>query len=116
MQWAFANRKRVPALESLFAIANGGARHPAVAGKLKAEGVKPGVPDLLLAIGRELANGNWSNGLFIEMKKRKFSPSDVKPEQLEWHERLQKANYMVKVCGGFEEARTAICTYLGVQP
>lgn len=56
-----------PELKYLLAIPNGGARHPAVATKLKAEGVKSGVPDLFLPIpipGR-------SAGLWIEMKAPK---------------------------------------------
>jgi hypothetical protein len=38
--WANQNLDRYPVLRWMFAVPNGGHRHPAVAGKLKAEGVK----------------------------------------------------------------------------
>lgn len=93
-------------LENLFAIPNGGDRHPAVAGKLKAEGVMSGVPDLLLA---------WPSsgrcGLFIEMKRRKGGR--VSTGQELWHGRLRAANYAVAVCKGCHEAQEIINHYLG---
>jgi len=46
-----------------FAIPNGGQRHPGVARKLKAEGVKAGVADLFIMH----PNAN-RNGLFVEVK------------------------------------------------
>lgn len=47
----------------IFAIPNGGLRTKAQAGILKAEGVRPGVPDLMLPKAR-----GGASGLFIEMK------------------------------------------------
>ena len=41
---------RYPQLRLLFAVPNGGDRHVAVAAKMKAEGVKAGVPDYLLPV------------------------------------------------------------------
>jgi hypothetical protein len=40
--FTWASYQRFPGIELLHAIPNGGARHKAVAGKLKAEGVKTG--------------------------------------------------------------------------
>ena len=45
----------------IMAIPNGGARSPATASRLKAEGVSPGVPDLFVPA--------W--GLWVEMKRAK---------------------------------------------
>ena len=44
--WAKYACSTLPKLSLLYAIPNGGARHKAVAAKLRAEGVKPGVPDI----------------------------------------------------------------------
>lgn len=63
MKWVELNRKRLPGVDRIFAIPNGGKRGKAAAGKLKAEGVRPGVLDLFLP----LARGGYF-GLFIEMK------------------------------------------------
>ena len=36
-EWAAMNRSRIPELKLMFAIPNGGHRHKAVAGKMKAD-------------------------------------------------------------------------------
>ena len=65
IEWAEVKSGQYPELRLLYAIPNGGHRHKAVAAKLKAEGVKPGVPDLCLPVRR----GEYS-GLYIEMKAK----------------------------------------------
>lgn len=81
--------KHNPAWSMCFAIPNGGHRHPAVAGKLKAEGVRAGVPDLFLPVAR---HGYY--GLFIELKAGTNKPSEA---QRTWMRRLQEAGYYCKV-------------------
>lgn len=64
--------------------ANGGHRHPAVAAKLKAEGVVSGVPDLALV---------WrGRAIFIELKARN---GRLKKSQIEMHKRLVLAGAVV---------------------
>ena len=64
--WARCQRfNGTPIADDLHAIPNGGQRHPAVAAKLKAEGVTPGIPDLMLTIPVAPYHG-----MFIEMKSR----------------------------------------------
>ena len=46
--WAEYNEAYYPELRLLYAIPNGGHRHKAMSAELKAEGVKPGVPNLCL--------------------------------------------------------------------
>jgi len=96
---------------NIFAIPNGGQRHALVAGKLKQEGVRAGVPDIFVAIPVFDDNPCYG-GLFIEMK---IKPNKVSPLQHAWLDRLAKHWYKVEVCWSFEEAQQAILSYLGRQ-
>ncbi len=88
----------------IFAIPNGGHRHKAVAAKLKAEGVKSGVPDLFLPVAA------WrKHGMYIEMKSKK---GKVTRNQRIWIDKLRKEGYQVVVCYSFDEARIDIEEYL----
>lgn len=115
--WAALHEWHEPRLAMLFAIPNGGARHPVVAAKLKAEGVRPGVPDLFLAcagIGarpdHDGGTGWLAHGLFVELKRTRGGT--VSAEQRAWHARLRRGGYRVEVCKGWQEAASAICDYL----
>jgi len=81
------------------AVPHGGHRTKATAGKLKAEGVSGGYPDILI----DLPRGRY-HGLRIEMKKRDAPPSATSREQLAWHDRLRHAGYHVAVAYGADEA------------
>lgn len=108
VQWADWTRwEGEPIGLDLFAIPNGGDRHPAVAAKLKAEGVRPGVPDLMLAIPL----GGW-HGLYVEMKDR--NGGRASPAQLTWKSRLERRGYKVGICHGADEAIAEIRRYLGL--
>ena len=76
----------------IMAIPNGGARSPATASRLKAEGVSPGVPDLFVPA--------W--GLWVEMKRAKGGK--ISPEQKEWHQYLESCGYRVIVGLGQTDA------------
>lgn len=90
----------------LFAIPNGGKRGKATAGRLKASGVKAGVPDLFWPVAR-----NGHHGLFIEMKRLKGGrESDA---QVHMGDALAKEGYAVKLCRGFDEAKAALEEYFG---
>lgn len=91
----------------LAAIPNGGKRNAREAALMKAEGVKAGVSDLVLALARHQFHGLW-----IEMKKPgKSSESDA---QRAWRLRMERAGYKAIVCKGWDEARLAIMAYLGL--
>jgi hypothetical protein len=109
MQWAAVRARQCPALNLLFAIPNGGDRHPVVAAKLKAEGVKKGVPDLCLPVAR-----HGCHGLYVEMKRVRGGA--VSAEQDWWHAQLDAEGYRVVVCRGWLAARDALCDYLTIQP
>lgn len=103
-RWAAFAANRWPELALMFAVPNGGHRHKIVAARLKAEGVKAGVPDICLPVPR----GAW-HGLFIEMKTRTGSASR---EQKRWLGALQAQGYRVAVCKGWEAAKELIEEYL----
>lgn len=90
----------------LLAIPNGGLRSKAVAAKLKAEGVRPGVPDLFLPVARGREHGLW-----IEMKRTKGG--HISPEQEAWAEALEAQGYRVRICRGADAAIREIRDYLG---
>ncbi|MBW5416132.1 MULTISPECIES: VRR-NUC domain-containing protein [unclassified Pseudomonas] len=103
-----------PALKGcLFAIPNG--THLAGNQKqrgmkmafLKAEGLTPGVGDLFLMVVRPPYSG-----LFIEMKRQRFTPSDVGEEQRKFIKRAREHGYRAEICGGFDAARLIIQEYL----
>ena len=95
----------------LFAVPNGGERHKAVAAKMKAEGLRKGVPDVFLAI----TNSKYP-GFFIEMKKPGLenTPSAIKPDQLKWHDGLRNQGYKVEVYYNWIDASKAIEAYLQI--
>ena len=103
--WAGWMQKRWPELALLFHIPNGGYRHPATAARMKALGVKPGVPDLFLPAAR----GNY-HGLWIEMKRQKGGK--VSPMQTAWMDSLTAQGYKAVVCHGADAAIMAITEYL----
>lgn len=91
-----------PALSCLFAIPNGGYRTKATAGKLKAEGVKSGVPDLFLPVAsRPNKDGKAFHGMFLEMKIPGNKPTD---NQREWLQKLANNGYYCVVCYGADAA------------
>jgi hypothetical protein len=87
-----------------WAIPNGGKRHPAVGRKLREEGVRPGVPDVFIAIPVP----DYS-GLFLEFKSRRGA---VTAEQKNLHQYLRNMGYAVEVVRSVDEAITITENYL----
>ncbi len=106
MQMVALHTGQHPDLARLYAVPNGGARHPAVAAKLKAEGAKPGVPDYHLPLPR-----NGYAGLWIELKSLTGDPSR---EQREWIQWLRANGHRAEVCRGWVAAWAVIADYLGI--
>jgi hypothetical protein len=104
-KWAALLSPQLPGLELLFAIPNGGHRHLLVAKKMKAEGVKTGVPDMCLPVAR----GRY-HGLFIELKRAKGGKASE--NQKRWLKALRDQGYLAKVCHGWVEAKNLIEKYL----
>lgn len=105
----FAWRDRVlrqyPELAAMFAVPNGGMRSARTAARLKAEGVRAGVPDILV----DVARGGY-HGLRIELKRP--GRHKVRPAQREWIELLREHGYRAEVVVGWDAARELIVEYL----
>lgn len=113
-QWAAYNTAMYPQLELLYAIPNGaglnhqvskaGRRYSPEAAKLKAEGLKSGVPDVALPVAR----GPY-HGLYIELK---YGKNTTSPQQNKWIEALRSQDYRVVIAYGWEAAAQTILEYL----
>jgi len=104
MRWKQLNMKRLPELDMLFHVPNGGTRAVREAARFKRMGVQPGVPDYFLDVPR-----GAFHGLRIEMKSPTGKVSD---EQKDWLYRLNKHGYCAVVCYGWEDAAKMIESYL----
>lgn len=88
----------------LFAVPNGGHRDKVTAAMMKAEGVVPGVADLLL-----LVPSQGLHGLAIEMKTEKGRQS---PEQKQWQKKAEQQGYRYAVCRSLDDFMATVNDYL----
>lgn len=108
-QWARLASGKWPELELLYHIPNEGKRSRAAGARMKAEGLKKGVPDLCLPVSR-----GECHGLYIELKREKSGRAT--PEQTAWMEALLAQGYAVSLCHGWEAAAQVLKTYLEGKP
>lgn len=126
----------IPELELMHHIPNGGQRtgkfgSAAAGAKMKAEGVKAGIPDIFLPVptigrvcaGLHMADGSvkqitvmgvLSSGLYIELKK----PNEIKSTSAAQDAvlaALYKLNYTVMIADHWRTAVQGILRYLGAQ-
>lgn len=105
LRGVYGNHYPIPQLTRLFAIHNQGHGDMIRGARAKAEGVKSGVPDIMLPV---VVDGYA--GLFVELKvKRK---TDTSAKQEEWLDYLNNAGYVAKVAVGWVEATNHIANYL----
>lgn len=104
VNWAKANEGVCPLLKWMFAVPNGGKRNVGTAVKLKAEGVKKGVPDLWLPVRTAKYTG--------VVLENKVGYNKTSPEQREWITFLQEQGWLVKVCYNAAEAIEVLREYL----
>ena len=84
----------------IFAIPNGGYRSRATAGRLKAEGVARGVPDLFVP----------AHNLWIEMKR--VRGGRLSPDQRDWIKYLESLGNTCLVCFGADDAKEQIDVFM----
>ena len=104
-QWSEWYAGQHPEVRLMFHIPNGGSRNPIEGKHLKEQGVKAGVPDILLPVAR-----HGAHGLFIEMKRSKGGV--LSRFQSEMLTDLMLNGYRCAVCHGYEEAKQVIEEYL----
>ena len=97
----YCELKKIP----VFHIPNGGYRNKAEAAHLKAQGVRPGVPDLCVPVARY-----GYHGLFIEMKAKKNGR--VSAYQQRWLALLRENGYCACVCNGADAAIRLLDQYM----
>lgn len=91
--------------------------------RMKAMGLTPGFPDLMLLVPRYFeiyhpgstpkVERHYKPGLFIEMKSEKGKVSKV---QKEYHKKLADQGYTIVIPYSFEEAKDEIKKYLEETP
>lgn len=104
--WAARSRVKYPELELLFHIPNEGKRSVITGHALKAQGMRPGVPDICLPVPNVV-----NTALYIELKRR--NGGKVSEAQRSWIEALNRIGARAVVCNGWDEAREEIERYLG---
>ena len=98
---------RYPELSLIYHVPNGGKRSKTEAARFKRQGVKPGVPDLVLPVPR-----HGFHGLYIEMK---YGKNKASGEQSWWLEQLAAQGYMCVLCVGADAAIRTICDYMRIK-
>lgn len=91
-------------LDYMHHVPNGGKRDRATAVALKRQGVKAGVPDIVLPAARA-----GYHGLYIELKAGKNTTTE---NQRRWLEYLRQQGYYTAVCYGWQKAAELIERYL----
>lgn len=112
-EWA-ATQNKYPELELMFAVPNGSNKSFTARGKFKAEGLKPGVPDIFLPVAKGVYHG-----LFIEMKPKpnkvlKIAKRQPEEPQKRYIKALNGQGYLALVCYGWEVAVDEIERYMGL--
>ncbi len=105
-RWAEYAKQQYPELKLMYHIPNEGKRSKVTGARLKAVGLKPGVPDICLPVAR----GGFI-GLYIENKYGKNRPTE---NQKEWLRALREAGHLTAVCYGWEQAKELIEQYLAL--
>ena len=88
----------------LFHVPNGGKRNVREAARLKRQGVKAGVYDLMLNVAR----GGY-HGLDIELK---IKPNKLTDNQKIWCARMNRAGRLMLVCNDLNDVIQAVQNYL----
>ena len=107
LSWARLAQGKWPELALLYHVPNEGKRSRTAGARMKAEGLKKGVPDLCLPVAR-----GGCHGLYIELKR--VRGGRVSDDQQRWLDALNEQGYFATVCRGWQQAAAEIQNYLGI--
>jgi hypothetical protein len=97
----------IPACKWLHAIPNGGNRDAATGARLKAEGVKRGIPDLFLPVPKNFTRLYY--GLYIEVKTKTGRQTK---EQRAFQQECELIGYRYEIVRSTQEGIDTILNYL----
>jgi hypothetical protein len=104
IKWCWLNERKYPELRLGFAVPNQGQRDVRNARRMKAEGMRAGVPDWMLPIP------SWNCwGLAIEFKAPGGKLTEL---QKQYHELLRTYDWRVEVCYDWKAAADIVLEYL----
>lgn len=106
--WVFAHEPIYPELRWLLHVPNGGKRSRGEAGKMKAMGVRRGVPDWILPFA---SSRTHYAGLAIEIKSAKGSTTH---DQDQFLAAAQLQGWLAVVARSVEEFESAVLQWLGI--
>lgn len=89
-------------------VPNGGARGRVEAARLVGQGVKRGVPDILIFEARRSLPDVFAAppivGVAIEMKRRDFRPAAIRADQRDWLDQLRRRGWHAFIASGADYA------------
>ena len=103
-RWAEFAEVQYEELKLMYHVPNEGKRSRIAGARLKAQGLKSGVPDVCLPT----AHGGYI-GLYIEMKVKPNKPTE---NQKQWLRKLREQGHLTAVCYSWEEAKQLIEQYI----
>ncbi len=98
------NIQKYPDMKTIFHVPNGGHRFESVGAKLKAQGVRAGVPDYVWPCPR----AGW-HGCFVELKRVKGGT--LQPLQAKWRDWMEERGFYWKLAHGADEAWDTLVWY-----
>lgn len=103
----YALKRLDPTIYDLaFSVPNGGFRKKGERFRIKAEGQKTGIPDVLM-----IRRTKKYIGLALEFKRFNGRPSDVSAEQRKVHQQFQEEGWFVAVAYGYGQALKTVREY-----
>ncbi len=107
-KWILSNQIREPKLQLAYGTLNGVRLAPRLRSKMKAQGNRKGVHDIVLPAKSHC--GRYP-GLYLELKRLKGGR--VSEDQKRYHQLIKEQGYKSVVCRGHFEAIQKIDAYLG---